>query len=197
MKLKNCGFLLLFLLMSLTAFSQDQAAEINQDFDNLIKKSNDYQSYKVVKKRKLQNLKQKVSDKITGLQDELQEKDAKVKEQKRGIEKVETELKGTKKDLKEIKTSRDQISFIGIQLSKSSYQAIMWGAIGVLGLFILILIVTKKKNSADTREAKMRLKQEQRDFEDFRKKSLEKQQKLGRKLQDEINRNKKSTNPEM
>ena len=81
-----------------------------------------------------------------------------------------------------------------MQLSKSSYQAITWGVVGVLILIIIFLVIKNKKNSADTKEAKIRLKQEQREFEDFREKSLEKQQKLGRKLQDEVNRSKKKNN---
>jgi preprotein translocase subunit SecF len=183
------------LLFTTSGFAQAQdSTAIDQEFTKILDESNNYQEYKVVKEQKLRGLQKKVSTTISDLDSQLQKSKSKIKQQQKQMTAVQNDLKETRQNLNELKGSRDEINFLGMQLSKSSYQAITWGVVGVLILIIIFLVIKNKKNSADTKEAKIRLKQEQREFEDFREKSLEKQQKLGRKLQDEVNRSKKKNN---
>jgi hypothetical protein len=67
----------------------------------------------------------------------------------------------------------------------------MWAIIGVLGLIVLFLLYKFKNSNAITRDANMKLTEIEAEFDDHRQKNLEQQQILRRKLQDEINKNKK------
>ena len=59
-------FSFLLLLLTLTNNTQAQELSIDGQFQDLIKKSNNYKGYKVVKKEKLYSLRSNVSDSVNG-----------------------------------------------------------------------------------------------------------------------------------
>ena len=67
----------------------------------------------------------------------------------------------------------------------------MWAIIGLLVLVVLFLFYRFKNSNAVTRDANQKLVETEAEFDDHRQKNLEQQQILRRKLQDEINKNKK------
>jgi hypothetical protein len=68
----------------------------------------------------------------------------------------------------------------------------MWSIIGAL-LALLIFFVYKFNNSnVVTKEAKLALSEMEEEFEEHRKVALEREQKVRRQLQDEINKQKDS-----
>ena len=82
----------------------------------------------------------------------------------------------------------DNISLFGLLLNKTTYNSILWGLIGVLLISLLFFIYKFKNSNVLTNEAKASLVDVEQEFEQFRKKTLEKEQKLRRQLQDEINK---------
>tara|TARA_R110000850_G_scaffold107683_1_gene219488 strand:- start:1704 stop:1910 length:207 start_codon:yes stop_codon:yes gene_type:complete len=66
----------------------------------------------------------------------------------------------------------------------------MWSVIGVLTLLLIIIIFILKNNNATTRDAKAKFENLDEEFADYKKRSLEREQKLRRELQDEINKQK-------
>lgn len=82
----------------------------------------------------------------------------------------------------------DTISFLGISLSKSTYNAIMWGLVLVLGLGLAIVIFLSASNK---REAAYRIQLYEElaaEFQTYKVKAIEKEKKLARELQTERNR---------
>ena len=82
----------------------------------------------------------------------------------------------------------DNISLFGLLLNKTTYNSILWSLIGVLLISLLFFIYKFKNSSVLTNEAKESLVDVEQEFEQYRKKTLEKEQKLRRQLQDEINK---------
>ncbi len=75
-------------------------------------------------------------------------------------------------------------------MKKMVFKSVMWGVIGVL-LVLLILFIYKYKNSNTiTVTSNARLAEIEEEFEGHKKRSLEREQVLRRKLQDEINKQK-------
>ena len=64
----------------------------------------------------------------------------------------------------------------------------MWGIVATLIIALLFFIFRFNKRNTQTTEAKNNLLQTEKEFEDYRAKALEKEQRLGRLLQDERNR---------
>jgi len=72
--------------------------------------------------------------------------------------------------------------------NKGTYQTTMWVIILALVLILLFFIYKFKNSNVLTKEARKNLAENEAEFEEYRKTALEKQQKLGRMLQDEKNK---------
>ena len=82
------------------------------------------------------------------------------------------------------------MALFGLQMSKTNYNVLLWSIIGIL-LVLLVFFIYKFKNSNSvTREAKKSLVETEEEFEDHRRVALEREQKVRRQLQDEINKQK-------
>ena len=100
------------------------------------------------------------------------------------------ELRATKEDLALSREKENGIEVFGVITEKATYNTILWTIIAVL-LIILAYLGYKFKNSHNvTKEAQLKLAETEIELETHRQKALEREQKLRRKLQDEINKKK-------
>ncbi len=67
----------------------------------------------------------------------------------------------------------------------------MWSIIGGLLALLLLFIYKFKNSNSITREANHNLAEIEEEFDDHRRTALEREQKVRRQLQDEINKQKK------
>lgn len=198
MKVKHL-FLAITLCISALANAQNVARNANlhlkqgpidEQFEFILENSNKYQDYKVVKRDWIEKLQKNVADSIQSINKEFNEEVAKVAAQQSEIEQLKTDLASIQQKMEDLNTEKDSISLLGIQLSKGSYQTLMWGIIGVLLLLWLFFTYKFKASNAMTKEAKAKLAETEYEFEEHRKRALEREQQVRRKLQDEINKNK-------
>lgn len=176
-------------------FSQDENStednSINNQFDEVIESSNNYQDYKVVKRYKLIQLQKNTVQKIDALKEEIVASNQTIEEQQTTIQNLKSELNNTQNTLDKVTEEKDQISFFGIATDKGTYQTIMWVIVFALILILLFFIYKYRQSNVLTKEAKKNLAENEAEFDDYRKRALEKQQKLGRQLQDEKNKQNK------
>ncbi|SKB41069.1 hypothetical protein SAMN05660776_1051 [Salegentibacter holothuriorum] len=182
---------LLFILSVNVLTAQDSLATSNfieDEFDNLIESSNNYQGYKVVDYDALIELRDNTKRHVQELKNELQEEQSTIASQNEEIENLKNQLAETQEDLKRVNEEKDAIKFLGMPFSKGSYMAMMWGIVGFLILALLFFIYKFKNSNATTKEARHRLNETEKEFDAYRAKALEKEQRLGRMLQDEKNK---------
>jgi tetrahydromethanopterin S-methyltransferase subunit B len=195
-------FIIVFtFLFSLTSFSQSESEEvkpslnsgtIDSQFDYLIRKSGKYQEYKVVKQTWLYILKAHTIDSLKAVHKDLSETQAVVKKQEQEISALKANLSNTQSNLDQTNAEKDSITLFGMQMSKTNYKVLMWVIIAAL-LALLLFFIYKFKNSNDiTREAKNNLSEIEEEFDEHRRTALEREQKVRRQLQDEINKQKKA-----
>jgi len=164
---------------------------LNNQMIEAFEKSNSYQEYKVIKKSQLASLKRSVLDSVSKLEKQIASQQNDLENQKSEIDSLSKNLKSTQEQLVESKEKEDGIELLGITTSKASYNAIMWGVI-VLLLFVGGFLFYRFLNSHKvTKAAQLKMAEIEIELEDHRRKSLEREQKLRRKLQDEINKNRK------
>ncbi|WP_298315369.1 tRNA (guanine-N1)-methyltransferase [uncultured Aquimarina sp.] len=177
---------------NLTAEQALQQENIQTQFDVVIKKSGRYQEYKVVKRVWLDKLKGNTIDSLKTLEAKLNSSNQKIAEQQTAISNLETSLAKTNGDLSAVTEEKDSMTFLGISFTKGSYKTMMWTIVGGL-LALLAFFVFKFKNSNSvTIQAKKALAETEAEFEDHRRRALEREQKVMRKLQDEINKQRKT-----
>ncbi|MEW7279254.1 tRNA (guanine-N1)-methyltransferase [Aquimarina sp. 2201CG1-2-11] len=166
--------------------------EIEKQFDIVVKKSGNYQEYKVVKRVWLEQFRTNLSDTLKTLESRLNTNHLKINELKTTISGLEESLAKTNQDLASVTKEKDSISFLGAALTKASYNTIIWGIIGVLLALLGFFIFKFKNSNAVTLQAQKALSETETEFEDHRRRALEREQKVMRKLQDEINKQRKA-----
>lgn len=189
--MKKVLFLSLCLALTGNSIAQDRNTgqnPVDEDFTNLIENSNDYQGYKVVDYNELVNLKNKTAQYFSTLSDEIVTQKNTIDQQQDQIAQLREDLENTKQELERVNAEKDAITFLGMPFSKGSYMSLMWGIIGLLLLALLFFIYRYKQSHAHTVEARNKLHSTEKEFDAYREKALEKEQRLGRQLQDERNR---------
>ena len=190
------SFLITFLILTASfSFSQEITEEpnsIENQFDKIYRTSTSYQIYKVISKKAYQGLKVNVLDSLNSSKKIILEKERLLKEEKNTIEETKKLLSKTQLDLETANQKENSISLFGLQLSKISYNLLLWGIIILLLLGLSYFIFKFIKSNVLTKEAKNNLINVEAEFELHRKKSLVREQKLRRQLQDEINKQRNS-----
>lgn len=200
--MKHIGFLisviLLFTALSISGQEQtiaESTQSLTKQFQVLEKKSASYRAndirYKVIRVTFLDKIKQNIFDSINTANKSIKDLTATIVANNVQIDSLDAELKKTSDDLKQVGNKKDNIPFFGTLVSKGTYKAIFWCTVVIL-LLLLSLFVYKFRNSNHlTQQAKKSLADLEEEYEEHRKRALEREQKISRRLQDELNKNKK------
>ena len=163
---------------------------IDNQFEFVIQRSNNYQEYKVVKKNWLYTLKAHTLDSLKAIHKDLADTQAIVDTQALEITELKSNLTNTKDTLDKTNLEKDSMALFGMQMSKGGYNVLMWSIIGGLFALLLLFIYKFKNSNAITKQAKKSLAETEEEFEEHRRTALEREQKVRRQLQDEINKQK-------
>jgi hypothetical protein len=184
--------LLTTLLLSSVSFAQETVIKdtntIENQFDKIYRTSTTYQVYKVISKDGYQRLKLNVLDSLKSSKKIISEKESLLSVERSSIKETKTLLAKTKLELATALKKENSISILGIQLSKTTYNLTLWSVIIALLLGLSYFIFKFSRSNVLTKEAQNNLIDVEQEFEQHRKKTLEREQKLRRQLQDEINK---------
>jgi len=169
---------------------------INSQFDFIYKKSGNYRAdgkrYEVVRTVSLDKLRQNVLDSLKGFNQKIVELNTTISGHESTISSLNGKLEETTNNLAGVTEEKDSMSFLGILVSKATYNTILWSVIfGLLGLMLFFMYKFRRSNIL-TQEAKTSLSEVEEEYEDHRRRALEREQKISRQLQDEINKYKKT-----
>lgn len=196
------AFTLIFYIQSATSQDSSNPEELSLDngsienqFEYIFRKSGNFkgtngQKYEAVKFNSLLKLKANVLDSLNTTYKQLSDSKNTVNNQSKEIEDLKSQLQNTNSVLESTNAEKDSMSLFGMQMSKNSYNVLLWSIIaGLLALTLLFLYRFNSSNSA-TKTAKLKLEEVETEFEEHRRIALEREQKVRRQLQDEINKNK-------
>lgn len=199
----------LFTVMALLSFNLHYAQEneeedklsldhgpISSQFEYIFVKSGNYRSegikYEVVKESNLMKLSQNVTDSINAFTKKATELNSTIAGHEETIGTLNKKLAETTNSLASVTEEKDSMAFLGTLVAKSTYNFILWTIIGGLLLLLLFFIYKFRNSNILTQEAKQALSEVETEYEDHRRRALEREQKISRQLQDEINKHKKS-----
>ena len=165
---------------------------IDNQFEYVIRKSNSYQEFKVIKKTWLYELKAHTLDTLNAVQKDLYDTQTTVNRQSNEIDQLKTDLSNTKANLESTIKEKNSMALFGVQMSKVGYNGLMWTIIAALLVLLLMFIYKFRNSNAVTKQAKRSLLETEEEYEEYRRNALEREQKVRRQLQDEINKQKKS-----
>lgn len=185
-------FLFVFKVNAQTEQPEPSLTDSNLEgqFEFIYDKSSNYQEYKVVKRVWLDQLRNNILDSVASVEEKLAASQKLTEAQGNEINTLKSSLEEVNNNLTNVSEEKDSITFLGAQIEKSAYKTIMWSMVLLLVLIILFLAYKFKNANTITREAKKTLIEVEEEYEDYRRKALEREQKVRRQLQDEINKQK-------
>ncbi|NJW54237.1 hypothetical protein, partial [Salinimicrobium oceani] len=128
------------------------------------------------------------SNRIAELKEEIAASKEATAAQKEQMAQLKSDLEAMEAQLNTVTSEKDNIPFLGMSLSKAAYNTTMWSIIGVLVLALALFVVRFKRSHIHTTEARKNFNELEKEFDAYRVKALEKEQRLGRLLQDEKNK---------
>lgn len=184
------ALLILICSASLLGFSQNQTEFPNTlrgDFDKMLKESNRYQDFKVVKRVKLDAFIRQVEDTLALRADEMKREVQAAEELRAQLASLRTENENLESEVTRLNDEKDGIQTLGMNMDKGSFASMMWFLVIALAAVGVFLVLRLRTNSS----AQSRIKKHLSDLEDelgsTKKKALEKEQELKREMQDYIN----------
>lgn len=164
-------------------------ASIKEQFEYIMEKGDTWKNYKVIQINWMKNFQSGFVDSLNAIRQDFINSEKLVVERNKTIKSLELELNENKDALATIKGEKDSMSLLGIQMSKASYNLFIWSLVGGLLVLTGFFFLLFKRSNSVTKETQVRLDEVREEFDAHRKNALVREQKLARKLQDEINKN--------
>ena len=191
---------LLIPTLSIHAQQEETANETDNSlkgqFEELERKSGNYRAngirYEVIKISDLYVVKNNIFDSLDTANKTIKDLSGTITANNSEIESLNTKLQETTNKLNSVTEEKDSISFFGALISKGTYNFILWSIIFGLLLFLLFFIYRFRNSNFLTQQAKSALAELEEEYENHRRRALEREQKISRQLQDELNKQKKS-----
>lgn len=201
MKQLRIYFILALLIPVCSAHAQQGEGESETDnslkgqFEELERISGNYRAngirYEVVKLSDLYQVKNNIFDSLATYGKTIKDLSATITSNEAEIEGLNTKLQDTTNKLTDVTKEKDSISFFGALIGKGTYNFILWSIIFGLLLLLLFFIYRFRNSNSLTQQAKSALDELEEEYETHRRKALEREQKISRQLQDELNKQKK------
>jgi septal ring factor EnvC (AmiA/AmiB activator) len=199
--LKFLALTFILVLGSNSIYAQDNETQslnegsINDQFEFILRKSGNFkgtngQQYEAVSRSMFLTLQAHTIDSLKTLQSKLDTSNNTIQTQQKEINDLKSNLSSTQSTLDATNSEKNNMSLLGLQMSKTSYNILMWTIIGGLLTLLLIFIFKFKNSNSVTKAAKKALAETEEEFEEHRRSALEREQKVRRQLQDELNKQK-------
>lgn len=168
---------------------------IDNQFEYVLKKSGNFkgtngQMYEAVNRNMIITLQAHTNDTLKTIRKELSDTQTIVNSQAKEIIDLKANLSNTQTKLDKTTNEKNNMALFGLQMSKTGYNMLMWSIIAGLLAFLIFFIYKFKNSHLITKEAKKALEEIEEEFDEHRKTALEREQKVRRQLQDELNKQK-------
>jgi predicted ABC-type ATPase len=151
-------------------------------------KSESYQDYKVIKEGVMDGVWKIGADSLSKREQQLADAKSKIKSLQNEVATTRTELKAKEDSMADVVFASTHIQVLGIAFSKGFFLVLI--SLGIAGLIatLLLLLARIKSMHAFVKESKVIVASVTNEFEEYKRKSFEKQTKLNRELQTERNK---------
>lgn len=186
---------MIFGLVLVSAFGQSATDALKADNQTLREryllmknKSETYQDYNVIKKTTLDGMWRIVEDSVRGKQAVINQSKAEINKLQAELDNKVIALKAKEDSMKDIEHASTHITVLGIDFTKGFFAAMVGILLLLAGLAVAGVIYSMKiirRNLAEKEELANTISQE---YEDYKRKAMDKQTKLSRELQNERNK---------
>ena len=144
---------------------------IQEQMNFLEEKTRIYEDYRAIREDMFQGIKKNAIDSLTKAKSRISGFVKLTGSLNVRIDSLNSNLKITKEELKEISRTKNSISVFGSKIDKAVYNNIMWFIVAGLAFVLVIGFLTFKRNRTITVNTKKELKELNEEFEAYRKKT--------------------------
>lgn len=144
--------------------------------------------YKMIAKYRLDELWKNVMDTLRKEKADRKNLQQKITEQEKTVNYLKTEISGKEASLTENTNKVNEINALGISFEKGTYNIMVWSIVCALAIALVIVIARSGKNISEAKHRTELYNDIAEEYQAFKSKSVEKERKLARELQDERNR---------
>lgn len=163
-------------------------SSLKGQYEALLTRSKSYYGAKLIIPGRLTAFYQNVADSIRKERAGSKTAQNKIKEQAKTIDTLNSQIKGNESSLESSNSKINEITFLGIAFSKSTYNTIVWTLIIVLALALAVVIIRSAKNIHEAKYRTGLYEEISQEYQAFKVKANEKEKRLARELQDERNK---------
>lgn len=157
-------------------------------YQSILSKSKNLNGFKVVNPARLSTFWKSVNDTLRTERRQLPALKKQIAAQQKSIADLKVQLSGKESALNTSNQRLDEISFLGISFTKSSYNTMVWTIILVLALALIIIIIRSAKLLHEAKYRSSLYEEISAEYQSYKVKANEKEKKLARELQDERNK---------
>jgi hypothetical protein len=184
---KKAGVLLIVLFLSISVstrvFSQAmpeilREGTLEEQMDHIHSRTIIYENFRAIREDMFQQIRRNSLDSLNAAKQEIFTLGARLSNAGVEVDSLMVMLQNTRKELNQANENRDNISFLGIPLVKSTYNMFVWSIIGGLALLLTLGLLLFVRNRSVTASTLSELKELKEEFEDYKKKTREQREKL-------------------
>jgi hypothetical protein len=161
---------------------------LNGQYQFLLSKSRSVNGYKLINPFRLSTVWKSAQDTLRKERAELKKLRATAAAQAQSISVLRGEVKSNELEVNATNAKVDEINFLGISFTKSSFTLMMWSIVGVLAAALAIVIARSGKSILEAKHRTQLYEELSTEYQAFKVKANEKERKLARELQDERNK---------
>ncbi|MBC6993795.1 hypothetical protein QWY85_11645 [Neolewinella lacunae] len=170
------------------------SSSLTIQFQNMVKGSNRYQDFRVIREAYLAAFINNVQDSLSGYTDTIAALKQEIADNERLILEQSNNITEREEKIRILADEQDNMNLLGVGVPKATYSVIMWTAIILLLVVALFALARMRLAVASSQEARSHNVKLSDELDKSKKQRLEVEQKLRRELQDEINRRKSAGN---
>lgn len=195
--MKLTPFLIIFLLAITTAFAQQPTAAdalkpdnqtLRERYNLMKNRSEVYQDYNVIRRNILDGMWSIVEDSIAARQATINQAQAEISRLNQELEAKAAALQAKEDSMKDIEHASTHITVLGIDFTKSFFSGLVAVLLLLAALAVGVIVYYMKIMRRELAEKEDLVNTTSQEFEEYRRKAMEKQTKLSRELQDERNK---------
>ena len=178
--------ILVFAIQFATKAQED--ANLSDQYQNMIESSETFKTFKVIPITDVNSFGKIMNDSISSLKKRVSSANKAKLTAEQERDSAKSKMTSLKSELEETQQAVDEMPFLGIPMSKITYNIVMWSIVIVLIAGLVIVYVMFLKSYRMTRQAKKDKELVDQELEDLRKRSHDKQVKIKRELQTALNK---------
>ena len=178
--------ILIFLLSenNLTVSAQTRMSQVmdtatlKNQLEYVQKRTKIYDNFRAIREDYFQKVKRNSLDSLNQAKQTIDELNKKIYDMDQHISVLKSNLAKTKQDLEEVTRTKNSLSLFGLRMNKAAYNILLWGIIAGLAALLVILFLMYKRSHVVTVHTQKELDELKEEFEDYRKNTRERIEKM-------------------